>query len=361
MALISAPTGIRRARRRHTGQHVAGGAVLGVENAAVALDLALDDPCPAGAAHAGPTQRRDGQTVGFGGVEERLSGGRRRRLRRTSLANLERLTAGIDGVTCRAGRSGRRRDRRLEALRSHLIGGHAHRLQRRGEAVDHRLRSADHRDGMADLRCHGGDEPFVDAATVDVGGPLPSRHREADLQLVVTPAQRDQLVPERELADVAGRIEQGHGTGRFDQQRMPQHAHERRDADAAGQQHQRPIVAARIREVASRGADTEEAARTGQGMKRVRHLTLATHRDLEVAAGGRRGAERVAAHHVLAVATKPDGQELTGREIEAVGTGQTEGLDVGALDEDGEHRGLHEAAGTPVGRSSRRWDCGGTC
>jgi len=58
-----------------------------------------------------------------------------------------------------------------------------------------------------------------------------------------------ELVAERDVLSGADRVEQVHRAGRIRQQRVPQHAHQRRDSDPAGDQGERPVVATARNEV----------------------------------------------------------------------------------------------------------------
>jgi len=132
---------------------------------------------------------------------------------------------------------------------------------------------------------------------------------------------------------------------------VAQHAEHRGDADAAGDQEERPIIAGWIDERPARGAYREHRARAGHRMQRAGDEALTLHGDRELArCRGRRG-DGVAPHVITPIDPHPNGQELAGDEIKALGPGHAEGPDVRRFLKDQEERYLDEA-GRPSFRAS---------
>ena len=136
------------------------------------------------------------------------------------------------------------RDGGLEAFEANLRLRHLHRGQQTPHAVDHRLRSADERDRVANVRHRRSNQRLVDPTWIDAGARRTFGGCEHHPDLRMAAGQRGDLVAKREMFLTTCGIEQRDRPRRLGFRRMAQHAKQRSDADAAGQKEQRPIVLA---------------------------------------------------------------------------------------------------------------------
>ncbi len=184
---------------------------------------------------------------------------------------------------------------------------------------------------------------FVDPTGIHFRRRRPTARRKANPYLGMPARERRQFVPEGEVGFVPRRVHERHAARRFGEHRMPQHAHERSDADAPRKQRERAVIVSRVGEAACGRTYGEEAARPETCMQRIGDEALPLDRDLEVPRGGRWRTDRVAPHQFPAIRADPDGEELSRPEVEAIRPREAEGTDVRRLVQHAEYRHLDEA------------------
>ncbi len=161
-----------------------------------------------------------------------------------------------------------------------------------------------------------GDERLVDApdAVLPVGAPLGHRADEAHVRMPA--GQPLQFVPEREFLPASRGVEEGDRPARIRGHAVAQHADERRDPDAAGDERDRAVVPSRVGE-SSRGRLHEQLGPGPQRrVQRARHEPLALHGNLQIAGGLGRRTDRVAPDVRLPVHLHANGEKLAGVERE---------------------------------------------
>ena len=123
---------------------------------------------------------------------------------------------------------------------------------------------------------------------------------------------------------------------------MAQHGHQRRDADATGDEDDRPILAGRVEKCAAGRSDRQRRAWSNRGMQRTRDETDPFHRDLEMALRTWWRADRVAPYVFLAVGTNADGETLSRLELESFRSSHPERPAVRCFVEDRQDGRFHD-------------------
>ena len=236
--------------------------------------------------------------------------------------------------------------RRLEDLGSDLRLGHTQREQRLPNRLDHLERPAHQEHGVRRVGYVVADKRRVDAADAILPALVTFGDGADEADVRMPAGQRAQLVPEHQLPLAPGRVDQGDRPSRLGNDPVPEHADERRDSYAAGDEHDRPVVSLRIREPSGRRLRQQRGARPQRGVQRARDDALPFDGNLQVTGGFRRGADRVASHLGPAVRLHLHREELTREELECRRACQPERPDRWRLVEYGQHRQGHEVPGT---------------
>src|SRR6266705_6484137 len=178
---------------------------------------------------------------------------------------------------------------------------------------------------MDDVGRSRGEKLLVNPAREELGAGGAIADRDECPELAVAASEHLDLVAERDVLDGSHRVEERDGTRRLRVDRVAQYGHQRRDADATGDEDDRPILAGRVKKCAAGRPDRQRRARSNRGMQRARDEADPFHRDLEMALRTWWRADRVAPCVFLAVGTNADGEKLSRLELDSFRSRHPEG------------------------------------